>query len=135
MCQLRRHLKRPKKGYKIVILKNGKKFSPAMGIEYKDGEPVRIPKKQHRLTDLYSRKILDPKADNGFSMHMVGRTAVFKDLDDAEYSFHRVKYGTFDQAAIFESTVSIDVMSGVGGKGSKRKVYAGRVITFGERIY
>jgi len=143
MCQLKRHLKRPKKGYKIVVLKGYKKYSPAMGIEYEDGEPVKIPKKQHKLAKLYSSKILDPKAGHGFSQHMVGRTAIFKDSKDAWDLFWRMKNSLMvlgwncvsTPMALFEATVSTDVMSGVSSKNSKIKVYAGRVISFGERLY
>jgi len=135
MCDLKRHLKRPKKGYKVVVLKNDKKYSPAMGILYEDGKQVTIPKKQDRLTLLYRADILNPKADHGFNKHMIGRTAVFKCLSDAKSMSYDISWNDNTATAIFEAIVSTDVMSGMAGKGSTRKVYAGRVISFGNQVY
>jgi len=49
------------KGYKVVLEKNERQYSPAMGIRYHSGELVKIPKKQIRLIDAFNRGILDPK--------------------------------------------------------------------------
>lgn len=135
MCYLKRHLKRPKKGYKVVVAMGDKKLSPATGIIYNDGKEVTPIKVQRRLADMYSNKILDPKAGHGFNKNMIGRTAVFKHLNNALGLKDRLELYSPDlQYEIYEATVSVDVMSGTSSKYGTIPVYAGRVLTFEQRV-
>lgn len=79
MCtNIRESKKKSFIGYKVVIMKKGRYYSPAMGIEYKKGL-VKIPKRQKILNEHYRRDILK----GCFVEGMVGRTAVFRYKRDA----------------------------------------------------
>ena len=76
--------------YKIVAKRGERYFSLAMGIEYRDGENVEIPKKQKKLSANFNNRILTSR-NQGYRPLMVGRTAGFTVLASAEVTMREIK--------------------------------------------
>lgn len=117
-------------GYKVVLEKNGRNYSPAMGICYEDHDIMPTSIRQQRLTRLFANDILSHAGS--FSPEMVGKTAVFVNFCDAEYLYneiHEVGFNNGYTPAIKFATVTDDLMKGCYGKGnSAAAVVAGRKI-------
>ena len=120
------------KGYKVVLEKNERQYSPAMGIRYHSGELVKIPKKQIRLIDAFNRGILDPKRGTGFEPKMIGRTSAFLDRKDAISQANALFWGVRENSryriCVYLVELSDDLM--IGNYGTNEPVYAGRRMTF-----
>ena len=118
-------------GYKVVAEKNGRYYSPAMGIRYHDGKLVKIPKKQNRITTNFDRDILKTFS-SGFSELMIGRTAIFISRKDAENTADWLKtyVRTGYTIRIVSATVSDSLV--LGNYGPDVTVVAGKRITFQE---
>ena len=118
-------------GYKVVMEKDGKQYSAAMGIEYRSGRLLRVPKKQDRLTDNFNDSILDSNAGFGFKQDMVGRTAAFKLRVDAGCLAGAIANSETEEGYV-TSVYLVRLSNGLmeGRYGSEEPVYAGRRMTF-----
>jgi len=130
MCNnLKPYIGKKVSGYKVVAEKNGRYYSPAMGIRYHNGKLVKIPKKQNRITTNFNKDILTNK-NSGYRPLMVGRTAIFIRQDNAESArdcmkrFIREGY----TAKVVPATVLDDLL--IGDYGYNIPVVAGKRITF-----
>jgi len=119
------------KGYKVVMERNGERYSPATGVKYHSGRLVRVPKKQVKLTNKFNSGILDPKAERGFRQDMVGRTAAFKLMGDASHLAEGIT--AVGVAEGYTASVHLVRLSNGLMKGRYKydaPVYAGRRMTF-----
>lgn len=86
MCYLTKKAPRAKKeqvGYKIVAVKDGKDYSPATGVEYKEGnKKIKVPDIQRKIVLSFFDGLLNDR-EFGYVENMVGRTAVFLRKNDA----------------------------------------------------
>jgi len=123
-------------GYKVVLEKNGRYYSPAMGIRYHDGELVKIPKKQSRLAKYFNKYILTDFS-HGFRSDMVGRTSAFASFGSAD-TFVRIGIRPNEIREGFNLVIRKVALSdslmvgdyGEGFMGIARRVYAGRRVRF-----
>lgn len=111
-------------GYKVAIKRDGKYYSPAMGVEYKEGEDVIIPEKQKGLS-FYVNDILNPEQPY-YNDKMTGRTAVFLDEKTATSYRDRMESELSDykdevELCVIKITLSKELMSGYA-------IFAGEVV-------
>jgi hypothetical protein len=110
------------RGYKIVLKIEDKYFSPTTGIEYKVGQ-VTIPTYQNNIIGDISSEILD-KRSIAYNEHMVGRTCVLLDHEDAknilEYWKGSCKIEYLDNLIIVSMAIGDELM--FGGYGVKNVV-------------
>ena len=141
MCELTQKVKDKKSisGYKIVLVKKstGKNYSLAMGFCYDDYERIPIPKRQKRFTSYFTNFLFN-KQHGAYTKAMEGRTAIFKNLEDALRIVNHIAYWihTHEEASDYnlvlkEAIVSIDLMK---GNYSNSIVYAGRKIEFRNEV-
>lgn len=119
------------RGYKVVLEKNERQYSAAMGIRYHSGKLVKIPKKQIRPLATFNQGILNPKAGAGFVREMVGRTAAFINLGDARRQVETLSNyieGTGYKVCVYLVELSNGLMR--GRYAPDEPVYAGRRMTF-----
>jgi len=140
MCDLTKSLKKKNfKGYKVVAEgKDGKNYSVAMGFCYDDFDQIPGISKQKRISNFFHKHILSSRM-SGFSLDMVGRTAVFVYARDAADLVRRINEDSQyikpefckKRIKVKQATVSKAMMSGEYGD---REVVAGRKIKIGEEI-
>ena len=104
-------------GYKVVAKNTvtGKYYSFTMGFQYKSPMTFTKLEIQNRLTREISNRILEEYANFGFAKDMVGRSACFRSLKDAEYLYMSYKDGlTYPQfkLVIVKVKMTNDLMSG-----------------------
>ena len=129
MCKLTEDYKESEFiGYKVVAMKDGKHYSPAMGFCY-DDYPERIPiiTRQVNLTHHFVNYIL---REDCFRDNMLGRTAAFRSEMTAFELAEEIKIDTGNSPYKFvvkKVRLSVDLMEGTYGFS---RVVAGRKIEF-----
>jgi hypothetical protein len=77
MCEIiSKSKKRKVAAYKVVVERNGRKYSPATGIRYHDGKPIKAPKKVSRIIDYFDPKLINPR-HIAFQRLVIGKTSAF----------------------------------------------------------
>ena len=111
-------------GYKIVAEKDGRYYSPATGIEYKEG-PVEIPKEQNKIVRIFN-DLIQP-GEYSYESNMIGKTAMFKELSPAEERKCRWVYDITPGyvLSVVEMSLTGDLFT---GEYSGELVYLGTVI-------
>ena len=125
-------------GYKIVAkkLKGKRYFSIAMGFKYPLDGHVPITKKQNPISSEFITNIIS-KDCLAYRDHMVGRTAVFLDFNEAYGELRSLRGGIKEgyKLIIIRSEVSIDVMEGFYNSNlATCQIAAGRRIRFIEEL-
>ena len=122
MCWLENKILEEEKfiGYKVAIKRNNEYYSPAMGNKYKVGQ-VETVMKQQRLSQYFIEDILM----ESFSPGMVGRTSVFKYLNDAIEFENLMSVYDSQEYVIIRLTLNNDL---VEGKYNASSIVAGRNI-------
>jgi len=131
MCDLMKELEEKEfTGYKVVAKhkQNGKYYSIAMGFCYNDSEIIPVVEEQNRIGHYFVGDILKHIT---FKNEMVGRTAVFKSLDQAKELLEEIMedsdhYDLNYNFIIVEATVLEDLL----GFYYINPVVAGRKIKF-----
>ena len=142
MCELTKKSRaKSKTGWKVVAVKDGEYYSPAMGCKYPKNGTVTMVKHQNRLTEAFRADILEEgqlggwdstSRISGFRKEMVGRTSIFPRKADAE----KLRKQCLSKASypgegklefeIRKAKISEDILLGV--------YYAGRSVAAGRRI-
>jgi len=120
MCQLREKLNKDTyTGFKVVFTRDdGKRFSPATGLCYNSYRSKDLPMKPRssKISAYFNNAFLDPHAYHGYTINMVGRSAVLKHREHAEYLYDTLQIEellwTGGHLSIVEATVSKDLMKG-----------------------
>jgi len=127
-------------GYKIVAkkLKGKRYFSIAMGFKYPLDEHVPVVRRQRKICTTFIANIISDTSV-AYSEGMVGRTAVFINLNEAHKAHqHFIQKGMKRgyKLVIVRSEVSIDIMEGFyyTEEIMDCKIAAGRHIHFIEEI-
>ena len=139
MCKLTmKNTDKIRYGYKVVAIdkKTGKHWSIAMGFCYDDHETIPKVVVQNEISGYFHSGILNSN-DSCYEPNMIGRTAIFEYLSDADIQSKEIKRH-FDpdcsdpkvqyyRIAIMSCHIEEDIMSGQYGE---LRVIAGRKLTF-----
>lgn len=123
-------------GYKIVAKnkKTGKYYSIAIGFPYRNGAKMIERKRQKKLCNYFSSKILERYRAKGFEENMVGRTSAFVDLSACHSFYISIMIGQDNNipssmnfvTVIVKVKITEGLLSGTYGNAS---VVAGRRLT------
>jgi len=156
MCILGNKIKGKRKltGYKVVVKRNGKYYSPATGVKYKQNSPVLRPKRFKPIGDGWNNNFRKFIFKNGkfydknnlntpyisssvkygcIHFNYYGYTSIFKSKKDVENYILGIDYNANIETVILEMTISVDLHNSIYNYYNPIELYSGKkIVSFKE---